>query len=138
MEPLTSYQIADLFFTAVNTLAMFIFGLIGVMGGFMAAGLLFGQVIDRVMTWIFIGLYSALYLLIAVQINRTTHTFISLASEIRTRAEAGADLMWVGANDAPRAILYLVPLLTVIVIAAYVGSVIFFVRTRKLDPKAFR
>jgi len=136
---MTEYELGDLFLnTALGAGSLFM-TLVTVMAGFLFVGLYFGQMLDRVMTGIIVAGYTIIFATSDMQINRAYTTFVNLGEEIRRRAESGDEFQWHAVLTAPEWIFSVSPYLASgLLVLGYVGTLVFFFRTRKLDPREFR
>lgn len=136
---MSEYELADLFLNTVVAAGNLFLSLVTIMTGFLVVGLFFGQLLDRVMLIIVVGGYTGLILVSGLQVNRAYTSFSNIAFEIRERAAETGELHWHAVVSTPQWFLEAGPYVTgFFVLLGYVGSLIFFFRTRKLDPKDFR
>lgn len=139
MEPLSNYEILFAFYETGHLISSSMALVMTVLAGFMVAGVFFGQVLDRVMTTLFVGVYSLFFLLTAFTLVRQTHAYGALMEEIRARNAQGTDFSWHGGINVPDFFVALgVWPLVLILALAFAGSLIFFFRVRTTDPKQFR
>jgi len=139
LQPLSNYEILYAFYETGHLIADNMSILMTVLGGFMVAGVLFGQLLDRLMTFLFVGVYALFYGIIGATVDRQFQAYFNLIKEIRARADQGIDFSWHGAISVPEIALAVGPWPMAFVIGlAFVGSLVFFFRTRKLDPKEIR
>lgn len=139
MQPLSNYEILFAFYETGHLISDSTALVMAVLAGFMVAGVFFGQVLDRVMTALLVGVYSLFYLFSAFTLVRQAHAYGALMVEIRGRNAQGVDFSWHGGVDIPDAVVTIGTWpLTFVLTAAFIGSLVFFFRTRKLDPKSFR
>ena len=138
MEPMTNYEILFAFYETGHLINGSLAVQMTVLAGFMVASVMFGQVLDRIMTTLFVGLYSFFYLMNGAILMRQLEAYTSLMHEIRERNAQGVDFSWHGGVDVPEAFVAIgVAPFYLVLIVAFVGSLIFFFRTRKLDPRDF-
>lgn len=136
---MTEFELAYLFLETLKTASDSFFWVVTMMTGFLVIGLFFGQLLDRVMTGLVVGGYTALVLISAIQVNRAYTSFRNIAFEIRDRAAETDELQWHAVTRTPEWFLNAGPYLVVAFVAlGYIGTLIFFFRTRHLDPKEFR
>lgn len=139
LVPLSNYEVLFAFYETGHLIANNMSILMTVLGGFMVAGVLFGQLLDRVMTLLFVGVYAVFYLIIGGTLIRQLQAYFDLIKEIRIRAAGGTDFSWHGAVSVPDSFIAVGPWPLVLVVGlAFAGSLVFFFRTRRLDPKEFR
>lgn len=139
MEPLSNYEILFAFYETGHLISDSMALVMTVLAGFMVAGVFFGQVLDRVMTVLLVGVYSLFYFFSAFTLVRQAHAYGALMDVIRERNAQGVDFSWHGGVNIPDAVVSVGTWpLSFVLTAAFAGSLIFFFRTRKLDPKSFR
>lgn len=139
MEPLSNYEILFAFYETGHLISESMALVMTVLAGFMVAGVFFGQVLDRVMTALLVGVYSLFYLLSAFALVRQAHAYGGLMNVIRERNAQGVDFSWHGGVNIPDALVAVGTWpLAFVLTAAFIGSLVFFFRTRRLDPKDFR
>ena len=75
----------------------------------------------------------------AFTLVRQAHAYGALMDVIRDRNAQGVDFSWHGGVNIPDAVVAVgVWPLAFVLTAAFAGSLIFFFRTRHIDPKEFR
>ena len=139
LQPLSSYEILFAFYETGHLISESMALVMTVLAGFMVAGVLFGQLLDRLMTALFVSVYMIFYWLSAFTLVRQAHAYGGLMEVIRERNTHGVDFSWHGGVNIPDAVVAVGTWpLALVLVAAFIGSLVFFFRTRRLDPKSFR
>lgn len=133
---MTEYELAMLFFEAATLAITSVFSPISIMAGFLAAGLLFGQHMDRRLTVLLVSLYTFFFLVVvSFATGRQLASYGNLAKEIQARTAEGADLAWHGANTVPGFMFGAMPItFSFLFLIAFAGSLAFFFHVQKTEP----
>jgi len=139
IQPLSNYEILFAFYETGHLISESMALVMTVLAGFMVAGVFFGQVLDRIMTALLVGVYSLFYLFTAFTLVRQAHAYGGLMEVIRERNAEGTDFSWHGGVNIPDTVVAVgIWPLSFVLTVAFAGSLVFFFRTRQLDPKSFR
>ena len=130
---MTDYEMMIGLTELINTVWIIFASYISILFAFLVASYLVASKLAPKIVTVVISLYTLVAVWVLFGINRTTSTIVGLASEIKHSVlESDSSLSWHSVTTIPDSLLAVLPvIITLVVAAAYVGSLFFFFYERK-------